>query len=696
MKACAASTHFFGNAGRNDQPGAALPARLEPVFSAPPLGRAHSRSTVSRKIQSRPSRSAKPGSPATNVASPPAHSPAQKLGEAWPEIVRRMDWDAAQFAGPAFPLLVKFIFPPKSSRCRCIPTTTMLGHKKRRGRPRQNRNVVRGRRASQAPKFWLGLKPEVTRESFRAPSTTPRSKTCSSSTSRCITRRRYFRSRRNRAHHRRRARPLRNPADIPTSRTASTITIAATPTGKPRELHIEKAFDVTRFGPQLGGKLESGQQSTATALQKTFLAACRYFATERWQFSKPVSATISPENFELWFVIHGERIVSRSNAIRCLSLHARSLARSRRAWAHFEIAPESPKPHFAHLRAAISLLSPRTRPTKASARPQFRAWCFHDQKRKRRTARSCAVHPRRRPRHPLLAPQPHAHAQATAEHRRRRNHAPQTVERLSPLFPLAISGWSPTPSKPPPFAANCRASLRLTSSPNLSAATPPPPSASPPFILRHEHGDAIMAVLSADTYIADAKSYRRNRPRRPASIAAAPGRLVCPRHSAHAPRNRLRLHRTRQTARNAGEYRSRVHRFTEKPALEVARQYVASGQYFWNAGMFFWRVSTFLELLAPSLPKTHAALAPSRKPSALAIPRRAKGIYPQLENISVDYAIVEPATQITDPAPSPSSPPPSAGATSAPGHAVYQLLAKVPAPTYRRPHFHADASGNFF
>src|SRR6202043_238444 len=51
-----------------------------------------------------------------------------------------------------------------------------------------------------------------------------------------------------------------------------------------------------------------------------------------------------------------------------------------------------------------------------------------------------------------------------------------------------------------------------------------------------------------------------------------------------------------------------VRRFTEKPALAVAKEYAGSGDYHWNAGMFFWRVSTFLENLKSHLPKTHEAL----------------------------------------------------------------------------------------
>jgi mannose-1-phosphate guanylyltransferase len=89
-----------------------------------------------------------------------------------------------------------------------------------------------------------------------------------------------------------------------------------------------------------------------------------------------------------------------------------------------------------------------------------------------------------------------------------------------------------------------------------------------------------------------------------------------------------------------------VKRFAEKPALALARRYVASKKYLWNAGMFFWLVSTFMENLERYIPATHAALLELAKTigtrkyaSALAT------IYPKLENISVDYAIMEPATR---------------------------------------------------
>jgi mannose-1-phosphate guanylyltransferase len=89
-----------------------------------------------------------------------------------------------------------------------------------------------------------------------------------------------------------------------------------------------------------------------------------------------------------------------------------------------------------------------------------------------------------------------------------------------------------------------------------------------------------------------------------------------------------------------------VRRFTEKPALNVARNYLATGRYVWNAGMFFWRASTFLENLERHLPKTHAALM--RLGDKIGTSHYGAALnreYSQMENISVDYAILEPASR---------------------------------------------------
>lgn len=77
--------------------------------------------------------------------------------------------------------------------------------------------------------------------------------------------------------------------------------------------------------------------------------------------------------------------------------------------------------------------------------------------------------------------------------------------------------------------------------------------------------------------------------------------------------------------------------FTEKPGLEVAAEYLASGEYWWNAGMFVWRAQTILDQVLALLPLTHAAVTELAE-----FPERLPEIFPTLVKISIDYAIIEP------------------------------------------------------
>ena len=86
-----------------------------------------------------------------------------------------------------------------------------------------------------------------------------------------------------------------------------------------------------------------------------------------------------------------------------------------------------------------------------------------------------------------------------------------------------------------------------------------------------------------------------------------------------------------------------VRRFTEKPNAQTAEQFVKAGNFFWNSGMFVWGARTLADALREHLPKT----APLLEEIAASYDTRkfektfAK-LYPQCENISVDYALLEP------------------------------------------------------
>jgi mannose-1-phosphate guanylyltransferase len=94
----------------------------------------------------------------------------------------------------------------------------------------------------------------------------------------------------------------------------------------------------------------------------------------------------------------------------------------------------------------------------------------------------------------------------------------------------------------------------------------------------------------------------------------------------------------------AGAYR--VQAFKEKPDRATADRYVESGRYYWNSGMFVWRCDTVLAELAAHLPEAHSGIA--RIAAAWRTPQQQsvlESTYPKLPRISIDYAVMEPASQ---------------------------------------------------
>ena len=87
----------------------------------------------------------------------------------------------------------------------------------------------------------------------------------------------------------------------------------------------------------------------------------------------------------------------------------------------------------------------------------------------------------------------------------------------------------------------------------------------------------------------------------------------------------------------------RVRRFTEKPDLDRARQFVDAGNYFWNSGMFLWRADTLANAFRDHLPKTAAILEKiAASYGTRKFAETFRKLYPKCENISVDYALLEP------------------------------------------------------
>lgn len=86
----------------------------------------------------------------------------------------------------------------------------------------------------------------------------------------------------------------------------------------------------------------------------------------------------------------------------------------------------------------------------------------------------------------------------------------------------------------------------------------------------------------------------------------------------------------------SGEIR-RVASFKEKPSREVAEQYLQAGNYLWNAGIFVWNVNTITAALSTYKPNIAADMDRMKTDSDV------QEVFPQVEKISIDYAVMEPA-----------------------------------------------------
>jgi mannose-1-phosphate guanylyltransferase len=153
----------------------------------------------------------------------------------------------------------------------------------------------------------------------------------------------------------------------------------------------------------------------------------------------------------------------------------------------------------------------------------------------------------------------------------------------------------------------------------------------------------VFAVLPADHIIHDAKSYQRDLRVAFAAAESAPVMVTLGIAPTEPATGFGYIQRGDEWRRFDGRPVYRVKRFVEKPTLEVAKSYLAGGDYVWNAGMFVWSVPVVEAALAKHAPELAAGFKPLH--TALANGRALapvlKKVYPKLAKISVDYALLE-------------------------------------------------------
>lgn len=154
-------------------------------------------------------------------------------------------------------------------------------------------------------------------------------------------------------------------------------------------------------------------------------------------------------------------------------------------------------------------------------------------------------------------------------------------------------------------------------------------------LLEREHPDAVMGSFAADHVIADPARF--GGAVRTAVAAARDEWLVTIGIDPAFPSSAFGyIHLGDDLPGHPGV--AAVREFVEKPSAVVARDYLATGRYRWNAGMFVVRPRVLLELLAESAPGFAASLR-----EIAADLSRLEELWPSLPKIALDHAVAEPA-----------------------------------------------------
>jgi mannose-1-phosphate guanylyltransferase len=160
------------------------------------------------------------------------------------------------------------------------------------------------------------------------------------------------------------------------------------------------------------------------------------------------------------------------------------------------------------------------------------------------------------------------------------------------------------------------------------------------FLIERQNPDAVLGVFPSDHVIADEPRFLKALSKGIALAASGENIVV------------LGIEPTRPETGygyiETGDYTGddialHVRRFTEKPNLNRAEDFVSAGNYFWNSGMFLWTARTLANAVREHLPETapllEAIAAAYGTPDFEQVFHK---LYAKCENISVDYAVLEP------------------------------------------------------
>ncbi len=159
------------------------------------------------------------------------------------------------------------------------------------------------------------------------------------------------------------------------------------------------------------------------------------------------------------------------------------------------------------------------------------------------------------------------------------------------------------------------------------------------FLLERVAPESIIGMFPADHVIGEEKKFRKVL-ERAVEIAAKEDHIVV---MGVQPARAETGYGYIETGDKLDSELFRVKRFTEKPNQQRAEEFLTAGNYYWNSGIFVWSARTLTRALREHLSET----APYLEEIASAwgtkdFEKKFSELYPKCENISIDYAVLEP------------------------------------------------------
>jgi len=159
--------------------------------------------------------------------------------------------------------------------------------------------------------------------------------------------------------------------------------------------------------------------------------------------------------------------------------------------------------------------------------------------------------------------------------------------------------------------------------------------------LRREAGDIPMVVLPSDHFIADERAFRSTL--RAAAKLAQTGAIVTVGITPTRPETGYGyILKGSEQEPVLSHPVFLVERFVEKPDLQTASQYLASGQYLWNSGVFVFTPNTILQEIQQHLPQVYQGLTILESQlNQVGYQATLEEVYTEWPSISIDYGVME-------------------------------------------------------